>query len=68
MFFNLWKDRHKISQNVLFPHLWVQLPDPDDKENYKRLWNEVTGEMVHVLQIATDFVKETNRFKEVEIL
>ena len=53
---------------ILFPHLWVQLPDPDDRDNYKRLWNEATGESVRVLQIVTDFVIETERFKEGDIL
>ena len=55
-------------KNILFPHLWVELPDPDDKENYKEKWNEATNTRVKVLQIVIDYFNETNRFEKDEII
>ena len=54
-------------RNVLFPHEWVRLPDPKS-ENYKDEWNEATNTRVRVLQLVTEFVNDTNRFKQDEIL
>ena len=48
-------------ENVLFPHLWVVLPDPDEEE-YKDKWNAATNTRVRVLQLVTEFVEESKRF------
>ena len=55
-------------KNILFPHLWVELPDPEEKENYKEKWNEATNTRVKILQIVIDYFNETNRFNQDEII
>ena len=55
-------------KNILFPHLWVELPDAEDKENYKDKQNEATNTRVKILQILIDYFNETNRFKKDEII
>ena len=55
-------------KNVLFQHLWVELPDHEDKDHYKDKWNEATNTRVKVLQIVIDYFNETNRFDKDEII
>ena len=54
--------------NILFPHLWVPLPDPDDRENYKDNWNAATNTRVAVISHVCNFVDMTQRFHGQDIL
>ena len=54
--------------NIFFPHLWVPLPDPDDRENYKDNWNAATNTRVAVISHVCNFVEMTQRFYGQEIL
>ena len=50
-------------ENLLFPHLWVELPKPDDEE-YKSLWNEATIKRVSVLNLVCKYVYNSKRFND----
>ena len=54
-------------KNILFPHEWVELPDPES-ENYKDEWNRATDTRVRVLQIVVEYFQNTKRFKQDEII
>ena len=54
-------------QNILFPHLWVMLPDPED-EDYKELWKEATRKRAAALRIVSKFVISSQRFYNQEII
>ena len=51
-----------IVENLLFPHLWVELPEKDDEE-YKEKWQEAKDKRVAILQEIGRFVKLTKRFE-----
>ena len=58
-FFNIY--------NILFPHLWVPLPSPEE-ENYKELWNLATKKRAAILRIVTQFVQKSQRFHGQDII
>ena len=58
-FFNIY--------NILFPHLWVMLPDPGD-EQYKQLWNIATRRRAAALRIVSNFVSSSQRFYNKECI
>ena len=48
--------------NILFPHLWISLPDPDD-EDYKEKWEDALEKRVSILHLVCNFVKKSKRFE-----
>ena len=49
-------------ENILFPHLWVELPDKED-EDYKEKWKEARDKRVAILQQVGSFVSLSKRFE-----
>ena len=66
---NLFNDEQFFDniQHILFPHTWVELPDPDDEE-YKEKWKDATKKRASILRIVCQYVKNTNRFYGYEII
>ena len=49
-------------ENILFPHLWVELPEKDD-EDYKEKWQEAREKRVSILEQIARLVTLSRRFE-----